>query len=71
MIPGVNSHLCTKILQTPALAHTEQTDKTMQLHVEEPLQHTHTKKAGIRIAGVFQMHTYNLTNSENKKTEQS
>lgn len=67
MIPGVNSHLCTKILQTPALAHTEQTDKTLQLHVEEPLQHTHTKKAGIRIAGVFQMHTYNLTNSEIKK----
>lgn len=28
---------------------------------------THTKKAGIRIAGVFHMHTSNLTNSENKK----
>lgn len=65
MIPGVNSYLCTKILQTPALVHMEQTDKkTLQLHFEEPLQHT--QKAGIKIAGVFHMHIYNLTNSERK-----
>lgn len=46
MIPVVtNSPLCTKILQIHVLAHNEHTGKkTLQQHVEEPLQH---KQAGI------------------------
>lgn len=63
MIPGVNSHLCTKILQSPALV--EPTDKTLQLYAVGPLQYT--EKASIRTAGVLHMHIYSLTNSENRK----
>lgn len=65
MIPGVNSHLCTKILQSPALALVEPSDKTLQLYAEGPLQHR--GKGSIRTAGVLHMHIYSLTNSENRK----
>lgn len=59
MIPGViNSHLCTK---NPTDSHicTHGSNKRPNT-AEGPLQQT--EKAGIRIAGVFHMHTCNLTN---------
>lgn len=62
MIPGVNSHLHTKNSKFLHLHMWSKNKKTWQLHVEEPLQHTHTRTHAR--PSVRRMRTYSFTNSE-------